>query len=86
MQNSVPVKKVAIPKIVKPSSNETEKNSVERKAQPTPQIDEAMSYAAVATSAAVAPFLQVIKQHSSSLESRLSMMLYIQSFLKVLEH
>lgn len=66
MLNSVPVKKVAIPKIVKQTQVESNVKKTENSSQektvssgPTP-AQEAVSYAAVATSAAIAPFLQVL--------------------------
>ena len=67
MQNSVPVKKVAIPKLVKLH----DANSARDKDEPNPKgkdiqpittsasANEAVSCAGVATSAAIAPFLQV---------------------------
>ena len=67
MQNSVPVKKIAIPKIVKQHQGDSRSDRVEvdlkeKEVQPAScsvHADEAVSYAAVATSAAIAPFLQV---------------------------
>ena len=63
----MPVKKIAIPRIVTQSQGDPERTKVEsdpalkgekRSSYPAP-ADEAVSYAAVATSTAIAPFVQV---------------------------
>ena len=63
MQNSMPVKKIAIPKIVKQDQGgkvEADLTKQDAKtASSSVHADEAVSFAAVATSAAIAPFLQV---------------------------
>ena len=70
MQNSLPVKKIAIPKIVKQHQADSGSGKVEvdltkpdtKAVSSSVHADEAVSFAAVATSAAIAPFLQVWKE------------------------
>ena len=67
MQNSMPVKKIAIPRIVKQNQGDPERTKVEsdpdekgeKRSSSTAPADEAVSYAAAATSTAIAPFVQV---------------------------